>query len=156
MVKRNGCVVDLQISYREEEERYDDIYFNCLFIILCIVYSLFYGCDHLGVHPINISSIRIISTATNYSEIIQAITLFDNVLSGNMDGLKKIPSSVWSKSVFILDFLINSKDSNEFDPFIYNTFKLFLKQKTKIKFDMRHLNEYVDNSFLDILFGGKV
>ena len=33
---------------------------------------------------INISSIRIIETATNDQEIIQAITVFDNVLSNNI------------------------------------------------------------------------
>ena len=40
--------------------------------------------------PINISSIRIIEIATNYDEIVSAITLFDNVISDNISTIKCI------------------------------------------------------------------
>ena len=44
----------------------------------------------------------------------------------------------------------------KFDPFIYKTFQLCLDNKTEIKVDMRGLSKcYGDESFLDILFGGR-
>ena len=92
------------------------------------IYSLFFGATD-EYCPIVISSIRIIETATNYQEIIEMISLFDRVLSGDMVKKKKIGCS----SLLILNHLIYERKENKFDPFIYNSWKLFCKKKRKLK-----------------------
>ena len=61
--------------------------------------------------PLNISSLRIIQTATNYQEIIQTITLFDNVLNGNIDD----DDNICSEWLSILNYLIVERTENKFD-----------------------------------------
>lgn len=99
----------------------------------------------------NIASIRIIKTATNYKKVIQAITAFDNVLSGNPAAAKNTPSS----AALILDQLLYDESKEDFDPFIYQTFKVFLNKKTDIKINMHILSWCVDDiPILDSIFGG--
>ena len=102
-------------------------FFLCTNIHYCLIYSLFYGYDI----PINISSIRIIETATNYRGIIQAITFFDNVLSNNIyNGVVVNTCPEWS---LILNHLMHGRKENIFDPIIYNSWKVFLEKKLKLK-----------------------
>ena len=133
-----GIHVQWISRYREEDER------------------LFFGCGHGSKQvPINISSIRIIETGTNYGEIIQAITLFDNIISGNTP--MRISTSIWKKATLIMNHLLNNNDKteNKFDSFIYNTFKLFMDRKNKLKIDMNALDYFkVDLSFCNLIFGG--
>ena len=93
------------------------------------IYSLFFDYPE----SINISSIRIIETATNYQEIIQAITLFDNALSNNIE--ERV--NVSSESLLVLKHLIYERNENKFDLFIYNTWKVFVQKKN------RNYNKYV-------------
>ena len=109
------------------------------------IYSLFFG-DY--VNPISISSIRIIETATNYQEIVSAITLFDNVINGVEN-----PGYVSSSCLLILSHLIVERAENKFDPFIYNSWKVFLQKKTKIKINMSRMPK--DLGFLGLIFGGR-
>ena len=120
-------------------------YYPCYYWVL---YSLFFGVGH--GYPINISSIRIIKTKRNYQEIIQAITILDNILSGNIE------EKISKKSLLILNHLIVERKENKFDPFIYNSWKTFLQKKTEIKIDMDNLNKYItDLGFLGLIFGGR-
>ena len=76
----------------------------------------------------------------------------DNIISDSTGRGMNIPS----KAVLIMDHLLNGGDKNKFDPFIYNTFKVFLNQKTKIKIDMFDLDDNnIDVSFLYLIFGGR-
>ena len=127
--------------------------------ITCFVYSLFFGCHH-GTHPeykhypINISSIRIIETSTNYGEIIQAMTTFDNIISGNYKAVKH--TNISSTMIAVLKHLCNDKEQDRFDLFIYQTWDLFLSKKREIKIDMAKLNsQKINVSFLKLLFGGQ-
>ena len=123
--------------YKEEDER------------------LFFGCHHsLRPIAINISSIRIIETATNYRDTIQAITLFDNIISNNIE--KKVSQKLISNSVVIMSDLIEVGNSDEFDPFIYNSWRIFLQKKNCIEIDMDLLLMYIsDFRYLGIIFGGR-
>ena len=110
------------------------------------IYSLFFG----HPEPINISSIRIIETAKNYQEIIQAISTFDNVCTGNYEEF-----NISKESLLILNHLIERKE-NKFDPFIYNSWKVFLQKKTEIRINMYQLGKHItDLGFLGLMFGGR-
>ena len=92
-----------------------------------------------------------ISTASNYQEIIQAITLFDMILSVNTQAVSDfdIPSSTSS----IVNHLLSDAMRDKFDPFIYQSFKLFMDKKTNITVDMSWINKIDDANFLRLIFG---
>ena len=94
-------------------------YYYCLYN-----YSLFVGTCGL---PINISSIRIIDSATNYQQIVSAIALFDDVISYNIGRKQNISVECLS----ILNDLIVERKENKFDPFICNSWKASLQKKLK-------------------------
>lgn len=110
------------------------------------IYRIFFG-DRFN--PINISSIRVISTATNYQKIIQSITALDAIISG-------LPiTSVPSFAPSLIEHLLNDEMENEFNPFIYETFKIFLARKIDITLNMYQLSYYnIDTFFLRLIFGG--
>ena len=137
--------------YPEEDERYVLCAISCILFILLYyyLYSLFFGFHA----PVNISSIRIIETATNYEAIIGAIRLFDNVLSGNIKGDVVEISKKW---LLILNHFVFERNENKYDAFIYNTWKVFLQKKNKITIEMWHLNNFItDLEFLGLIFGGR-
>lgn len=120
-------------------------------IYIYILCSLFFGCKHErhgeAECPINISSIRDISRATNYQEIIQAVTVFDNILSGNES---KPSSSVFS----IVSHLLNDANKRSFNPFLYQTFKSFLDKKKEVTLNMWLIYRGIkDIEFLGLIFG---
>ena len=126
-------------------------YFICLHIIISVIFSLFFG-QHR--YSINISSIRIIETAKNYREIIEAMTLFDRAISDNI--YEEISKSFLRKSLLILNHLVGKTQNNEFAPFIHNSWKVFLQKKTEIKINMSELNFCIsDLGFLGLIFGGR-
>ena len=77
-VKRTSGVFDGYLCF---------IIINIIPCILRIINRLFLGCRQHSVpskvYPINTTSIRIIETATNYQAVIQTMTAFDAVYSGN-------------------------------------------------------------------------
>ena len=122
--------------------------------IINIIYSLFFGCNHgFGYKaPINISSIRHIETATNYQEIIQAITAFDNIISGNTKAAKDISPGTYS----IVSHLLSDENKNMFNPFIYQTFKLLMEKKKEVTLKLHAIYEYIkDIKFLGLIFGSR-
>ena len=154
--------------YKEEDERYVSILPLLKASVLPLIHSLFFGCRHgmldMVTHdcPINISSIREIETATNYSMIIEAITIFDNVISGNLDSYSKPSGKALKKAMPILQYLISSRGQIQYQNphklplFIYRSFKAFLMDKKTIKINMLYLDEHiVDLEFLKLIFGGK-
>lgn len=130
---------------------------------VCLFVSLFFGCDHFDLVPMNITSIRIIETGTNYQEIIEAFTLFDNIItSGEYVNLSVInenmPESYWKRLIVIMDHFLNVESEKIFDSFIYDTWRLFLKKKIEIKINMAELDDHqqnhIDASFLNVIFNG--
>ena len=114
-----------------------------------ILHRLFFGNFHSAI---NIVSIRILETATNYGEIITAISVFDNIISDNL--YDKLAGKLSEKCVPILKHLLFDKDKNIFDNFIYSTWNLFTERKKKIKIDLNDLYEYIDADFFDLIFNG--
>ena len=116
------------------------------------IYSLFFADDLVSI---SISSIRIIERGTNYQEIISSIRLFDNILSDNI-GHDGAAVYIFGKWLLILKHLIYERKENKFDPFIYNTWKVFLQKKTDIIIDMELLGKNIkDLGFLGLIFGGR-
>ena len=100
--------------------------------------------------PINITSIRIIESCTNYEEIVSAITTLDNVLSGHL--YYEISPVLCKTYASILNHLLYDKDRRSLDPFIYSTFHTFVENKTEIRISMEKLNDYLSQEFLELLF----
>ena len=128
---------------------------SCLSCI-CASNRLFFGCHHYTgsqyeTLPLNISSIRMITTAKNYQAVIQTITAFDSIISDNAD--EDLARNIPSSAAAIMAQLLSNEAHNGHDPFIYRTFKLFLAKKTSIKIDMNKLC-FFDASFLKSIFGG--
>jgi len=101
--------------------------------------------------------LRVIETQTNYQSIIQAITLFDNVISDNIWNEKS--RSFLNKSRLILEHLLYGCHENKFnfDPFIYKTFEVFIRNKKQIKINMKDLDYCIkDKVFLQVIFGSNV
>ena len=112
--------------------------------------SLFFGDADW---PINIYSIRVIKTCTNYEEIILAMTLFDNVISGNIYVEHKEESSSFKDYTRILKHLLFDKNRNTFSQFIYWSWRLFIRNKTEIEIDISDLNKYIGHfGFSKLLF----
>lgn len=132
--------------FREEDER--------------LFFADKYGDDY-GWRPINIESIRVISTAKNYQAIVSAITLFDNIISGNFDDYDQPSPAFVKRSIQILEHLLSTKQSkNMFDPFIYNTWNTFVNCKKEITLSMQGLYVYLASTqrgtdLLSLMFGGK-
>lgn len=119
--------------------------------IIYFIYSLFFGCMHVEFYnvPINILSIRDVSTAANYQEIVQGVTAFDNITSGY--SVKNIPSSTISK----VTQLLCNENKSKFIPFMQQTFKVLLDNKRQISLSLPNIyNNIKDAKFLCTMFGG--
>ena len=122
---------------------------------------LFYGCRHgtLGEHanwPLQIVSIRTVSTATNYKTIMQIIAEFAFVFAGgDADDREIITSekvmSTKAAASIMKDLLYDRK---KFQPFIYESLQQLLDTKIKIETDPEELQLWHE-SCLNSIFNGK-
>ena len=157
----HGMDVSWLSRYREEDERYESL-LNLAFAsnFVCIIYSLFFGCQHYchgyghTFCPLTLSAIRIIPTATKYQEIIQAMMLFDGMLSGKRK-VRDVPQSIWSRATSVIGHLLaNDGVDDVFDSFIYRTFNCFLSSKHFMKIHCQlEYSESFFQSFAKLIFG---
>ena len=149
--RRLSCMDCSRISrYPEEDERY-------MYIVILqhthstsfvIIHSIFLA----DMYSINISSIQLMSTCTNYEQIISAITSFDSIVSDNIDWIHKPSSSFLAKLLKVLDHLLFFQDK---DKFIYQTFQFFAQSKQYLQLDLSDLYyNMTDSKFLGLTFDG--
>lgn len=102
-----GMDVSFISRFREEDERYDHFSLNSCQHLFYAINSLFFGCSNRGSCPMDISSIRVVDTSTNYKQIIQSISLLDAILNKNISYGNKPSISVWNAAIPILSHLFN-------------------------------------------------
>ena len=85
-------------------------------------------------------------TASNYDKIISAITLFDNIVSGNVTvEHKSISETDMKQYAKILQHLLYDAEKNIFHPFIYSTFESFARSKNNIVIDYYDTHQRIDS-----------
>ena len=125
-------------------------------------YSVFFGCYHDVRHgfagskdsnkPINVSSIRLIDSAINYQQVIQAITAFDNIISHNYEA---DISHGW-KAGELLQVVLQDNYRDKVDAFIYQSVRLSLNKKTEIEINIYELDQLNSIPTKSCLFIGSV
>ena len=88
-----------------------------------------------------------IESNKTFKKTIQAITYFDNLVAGNYRGVRdfiqkadvinegKPKHEIIKELVSIVDHLLNGEERNKYDPYIYETFKLYLDIRSELHID---------------------
>ena len=122
-----GLDVSWISRFKEEDERYGHIHISALFYGLTVtlnLYRLFFG--RAGIHPLNITSIRIIESSLNLEEPMSAITALDSILSTAY--IEETEISGDDQYGVIMGEIFNyntSKKEMIFNEYVYGTFSLF-------------------------------
>ena len=141
----------------QEQERYEKYIMTCILFVVCccwfISFRLFFG-NPGNDHPLNISCILIVSTASNLKKLITPLTILDNILSDNVSSFhdNTVPNNRSHFSVLssLFSFVLESKKESKY---IYKTFNSFRKNKTVIKIHIHRLNVCCHNKdLLSLLF----
>eukprot|EP01084_Bolivina_argentea_P157565 274553_1 len=102
-----------------------------------------------GQYRLRMQSVCIIETQQNFEIFFHAFYLFDCMLSGiNMNAADIYGIKVTSVDFEILSKLMSNKLGNtcfQFDPYITNSFEIFLNRKTEISIEMVWLDKYFKN-----------
>ena len=151
MDKSNGCVMDQPICRRRRKV---NIYSSLLFffqigIAQNIVYRLFFG----SKHAINVTSIRMIENNLNLETVIGEITALDNLISG------KRPQTRYkydSKLRALFDYILHGKRKSKWNQYIFDTFRCFVRSKTKIEINISRVTPFIENevelALLNLIF----
>ena len=99
----------------------------------------YHGYCESKYRPISIFSIRTICSARDYKEVIQAFNAFDNILSDNY--VEVIMRNIPESAPLTMQHLLNDKTKHKFEPFIYETFRIYCDKKKEIKFNYETLDK---------------
>ena len=80
----------------------------------------------------------------------------DNIISDNVRAADSVDKSLLSSYSLILEHLLYGLHKNKFkfNPFIYESFKVFCQNKTEITLNMDNINDFIeDKVFLNVIFG---
>jgi len=81
----------------------------------------------------------------------------DNIISDNVRTAKGVNKSLLSSYSLILEHLLYGLHKNKFNPFIYESFKVFCQNKTEITLNIHYIWKCIRNrAFLNVIFGSNV
>ena len=91
-------------------------------------------------NPLNITSIRIMRTASNLENLIGALTVFDNIISGEQHYEPLSSSIKYDTLAALMGYFVHNKLEKKLNEYIYKTFDCFRKNKRKIIINLSLLN----------------